>query len=180
MPCKSKSWEFPNVFYFTWPQFTRTHHLAEGPGHWAAPASLSGCGLWPTVNETILGWSCWIPGYLSYMHTSETTNKNQTVLSWAILEKHIGRRVSFPHLQDFDKDLDVDPGDTQRETTHGREHDEEHHHEHPQLENPNSHTPQVLHHHWQLRQPQQFNRGHVIVYNRDKKTTKAELDLLLI
>lgn len=75
----------------------------------------------------------------------------------------------FPHLQDFDKDLDVDPGDTQRETTHGWEHDEEHHHEHPQLENPNSHTPQVLHHRWQLRQPQQVDRGHVIVYNRDKR-----------
>lgn len=78
------------------------------------------------------------------------------------------KHISFHYLQDFDQDLDVDPGDTQRETTHGWEHDEKHHREHPKLENTNSQTPQVVHHRWQLRQPQQFNRGHVIIYNRDK------------
>lgn len=53
--CKFKFLRIIMCFYFVWPQFTWTHHLAEVPGHSAAPASLSGCGLWPTVHKTILG-----------------------------------------------------------------------------------------------------------------------------
>lgn len=53
--------------------------------------------------------------------------------------------LCFTYLQDFNQDLDVDPGDPQGETKHSRQHDEEHHHKHPHLENTYSHTPEVLH-----------------------------------
>lgn len=61
------------------------------------------------------------------------------------------------YLQDFDENLDVDPSDPQRESKHGRQHDEKQHHKNPYLENTYSHTPEVIHHHCQLRQPQLFN-----------------------
>ncbi|TWW66149.1 BRCA1-A complex subunit, partial [Takifugu flavidus] len=65
------------------------------------------------------------------------------------------------YLQDLDKNLDVDPSDPQREAEHGWEHDEKQDHEHPRMEDPDSHTPHVLHHHCQLRRPQRRSPHHL-------------------
>lgn len=66
----------------------------------------------------------------------------------AQLYTHVEHRHEFlwtAYLKEFNQDLDVDAGDTQREAEHGGQRDEEHNYKHPQLENSHGHGPQVLH-----------------------------------